>query len=58
MANARLSGFLRGLGGMFEFVNVLNRRLLASSSAEADAEAIHSYWEAVGGYMYGAMGRV
>ncbi len=55
MANARLSGFLRGFGGLFSFVDVLNRRLLASSAAEADAEAIYSYWEGVGGYLAGAM---
>ena len=56
MANARLSGFLRGFGGMFEFVNVLNRRLLAESAAEADAEALREVWEEVGGYLYDAMG--
>ena len=55
MAAARRNGFLRGLGGMFSFVDVLNRRLLAESAAEADAEAIHGYWEAVGGYLSGAM---
>ena len=55
MAAARRNGFLRGLGGMFSFVDVLNRRLLAGSAAEADAEAIHGYWEAVGGYMARAM---
>ncbi len=55
MANARRSGFIRGLGGLFSFIDVLNRRLLASSPAEADAEAIYSYWEAVGGYLAGAM---
>ncbi len=55
MAAARRNGFLRGLGGMFSFVDVLNRRLLAGSAAEADAEAIHGYWEAVGGYLSGAM---
>ena len=56
MANARLSGFLRGFGGMFEFVNVLNRRLLAESAAEAEAEALREVWEEVGGYLYEAMG--
>ncbi len=55
MANARRGGFIRGLGGMFSFVDVLNRRLLAETPAEADAEAIYSYWEAVGGYLAGAM---
>ena len=51
-----LSAFLRGFGGMFEFVNVLNRRLLAGSAAEADAEALREVWEEVGGYLYDAMG--
>ncbi len=55
MANARLNGFIRGFGGMFSFIDVLNRRLFAESAAEADAEAIYSYWEAVGGYLAGAM---
>ncbi len=40
MANARQQGFIRGLGGMFSFVDVLNRRLLPASSAEADAGAL------------------
>ena len=53
---ARTNAFIRGLGGMFSWVDVLNRRLFAESAAEADAEAIHGYWEAVGGYLYDAMG--
>ncbi len=56
MANARLNGFIRGFGGMFSFIDVLNRRLFAESAAEADAEAIREAWEEVGGYMYEAMG--
>ncbi len=52
----RTNAFLRGFGGMFSWVDVLNRRLFAESAAEADAEAIHGYWEAVGGYLYDAMG--
>ena len=56
MAAARRNAFLRGFGGMFEFVNVLNRRLLAESAAEADAEALRQDWERVGGYLYDAMG--
>lgn len=52
---ARTNAFIRGLGGMFSWVDVLNRRLLAETPAEANAEAIHSYWQAVGGYMYDAM---
>lgn len=56
MAAARRNAFLRGFGGLFSFVDVLNRRLLAETPAEADAEAIHSYWESVGGYLYDAMG--
>ncbi|MCY4146401.1 MAG: hypothetical protein OXE95_07270 [Chloroflexi bacterium] len=52
---ARTNAFIRGLGGMFSWVDVLNRRLFAESAAEAEAEAIHSYWEAVGGYLYDAM---
>ena len=53
---SRTDAFIRGLGGLFGWVDVLNRRLLAESPAEADAEAIRGYWEAVGGYMYDAMG--
>ena len=51
-----LSAFIKGFGGMFEFVNVLNRRLLAESAAEAEAEALREVWEEVGGYLYDAMG--
>lgn len=56
MANARLNGFLRGWAGMFSFIDVINRRLLAESPAEADAEAIREAWERVGDYMYDALG--
>ncbi len=56
MAKAGRRGFFRGLGGMFEFVNVFNRRNLASSSANANYEALYSYWESVGGYLASAMG--
>lgn len=56
MANAGRSGFIRGLGGMFSFIDVINRRLFAASAAEADAEALREDWEAVGGYLYDAMG--
>ena len=56
MANARVNGFLRGFGGLFSFVDVLNRRLLAESAAEADAEALREDWERVGGYLSDAMG--
>ena len=56
MASARRGGFIRGLGGMFSFIDVLNRRLLASSPAEADAEALREDWERVGNYLYDAMG--
>ena len=56
MAAARRNAFLRGFGGLFSFVDVLNRRLLAESPAEADAEALREVWEDVGGYMYDAMG--
>ena len=56
MAAARRNAFLRGFGGLFSWVDVLNRRLFAESAAEADAEAIRGYWEATGGYLYDAMG--
>ena len=56
MTNVRHSGLIRGLGGLFNWVNVLNRRLLAESPAEADAEALREVWEEVGGYLYDAMG--
>ena len=56
MAAARRNGFLRGFGGLFSFVDVLNRRIFARSAAEADAEALQSAWEEVGGYLYEAMG--
>ncbi len=56
MANARRSGFIRGLGGMFSFIDVINRRLFAESPAEADAEALCEVWERIGEYMYDAMG--
>ena len=56
MANMRVNAFLRGFGGMFSFVDALNRRLLAESPAEAQAEAIFGYWESVGGYLHDAMG--
>ena len=56
MANARRGGLIRGFGGLFNFVDVLNRRILAESAAEADAEALGEVWEEVGGYLYDAMG--
>ncbi len=56
MANARRGGFIRGFGGMFSFIDVINRRLFAETPAEADAEAIREAWEEVGGYLYDAMG--
>ena len=49
-------GFLHGIAGLFSFVDVLNRRLLAETAAEADAEALREDWERVGGYLYDAMG--
>ena len=52
----RTNAFIRGFGGLFSWVDVLNRRLFAESAAEADAEAIRGYWEDVGGYLYDAMG--
>ena len=52
----RTNAFLRGFGGLFSWIDVLNRRLFAETAAEAEAEAIRGYWEAVGGYMYDAMG--
>ncbi|MCY3915089.1 MAG: hypothetical protein OXG49_03660 [Chloroflexi bacterium] len=54
--SARTNAFIRGLGGMFSWVDVLNRRLLAETAAEADAEALREVWEDVGGYLYDAMG--
>lgn len=48
--------FLRGFGGLFSFIDVLNRRLFAESPAEADAEALREAWEDVGGFLYDAMG--
>ena len=45
MAAARRNAFLRGFGGLFNWVDVLNRRLLAESPAEADAEALREDWE-------------
>ena len=56
MAAARRNAFLRGFGGLFSWVDVLNRRLLAETPAEADAEALREVWEDVGGYLYDAMG--
>ena len=53
---ARTNAFLRGLGGLFSWVDVLNRRLLAETPAEADAETLREVWEDVGGYLYDAMG--
>lgn len=53
---ARTNAFLRGFGGLFSWVDVLNRRLFAESAAEADAEALREAWEDVGGYLYDAMG--
>lgn len=53
---ARTNAFIRGFGGLFSWVDVLNRRLLAETAAEADAEALREVWEDVGGYMYDAMG--
>lgn len=52
----RTNAFLRGFGGLFSWVDVLNRRLLAETPAEADAEALREVWEDVGGYLYDAMG--
>ena len=52
----RASAFIRGFGGMFSFIDVLNRRLFAESAAEADAEALREVWEEVGGNLYDAMG--
>ena len=37
---ASTNAFIRGLGGLFSWVDVLNRRLLAETPAEADAEAL------------------
>ena len=56
MANARRGGFIRGFGGMFSFIDVINRRLFAETPAEADAEALREDWERVGSYLYNAMG--
>ena len=56
MVNAKRRGLIRGFGGLFSFVDVLNRRILAESPAEADAEALREVWEEVGGYLYDAMG--
>lgn len=52
----RTNAFLRGFGGLFSWVDVLNRRLLTETPAEADAEALREVWEDVGGYLYDAMG--
>ncbi|MCY3575362.1 MAG: hypothetical protein OXG92_00395 [Chloroflexi bacterium] len=52
----RRNAFIRGLGGMFSWVDVLNRRLLAETPAEADAEALREDWETVGNLMYDALG--
>ncbi len=56
MTAGRRNAFLRGFGGLFSWVDVLNRRLLAETPAEADAEALREVWEDVGGYLYDAMG--
>jgi len=56
MAAARGNAFIRGVAGLFSFVDILNRRAFARSPAEADAEALRSAWEDVGGYLYDAMG--
>ncbi len=53
---ARTNAFLRGFGGLFSWVDILNRRLLAESAAQADAEALREDWDTVGGYLYDAMG--
>lgn len=53
---SRTNAFVRGLGGMFSWVDVLNRRLLAETPAEADAEALREAWEEVGDLMYEALG--
>lgn len=53
---ARTNAFIRGLGGLFSWVDMLNRRLFAETAAEADAEALREIWEDVGGYLYDAMG--
>jgi len=53
---ARTNAFIRGLGGMFSWVDILNRRLFAETAAEAEAEALREVWEDVGSYLYDAMG--
>lgn len=53
---ARTNAFIRGLGGLFSWVDVLNRRLFAETAAEADAEALREDWETVGDLMYDALG--
>lgn len=50
------NAFLHGIGGLFSFIDVLNRRLFAESPAEADAEALREAWDEVGGHLYDAMG--
>ena len=52
----RTSSFLRGFGGLFSWIDVLNRRLYAETAAEADAEALREIWEDVGDCLYDAMG--
>ena len=54
--NRSRDALLRGFGGLFSFIDVLNRRLFAESPAEADAETLQEVWEEVGGYLYDAMG--
>ncbi len=56
MTQVQRRGFLHGIGGLFSFVDVLNRRIFARSAAEADAEALRLAWEDVGGFLYEAMG--
>lgn len=40
MADTGRISFIRGLGGMFSFIDVINRRLYAEAAADADAEAL------------------
>ena len=40
MAAGRINAFLRGFGGLFSWVDVLNRRLLPVSSAEFSSELV------------------
>jgi len=49
-----MNAFLRGMASLFDFAGVLNERphrrpLTPEEGAEADARAIASDWEAIGG---------